>query len=284
MMRLFSFMAACAIAGSVQAESYPESSAIVSVGGPITEIIYALGAEDRLVARDTTSVFPPAANALPDVGYMRKLSAEGVLSVSPDLIVARATSGPPEALEQLAASSVPVVLVEDQFTKEAVAASVLTVGEAIGETEKAEALAGQISSDFAALDADLAAVAGKKRVMFVLSMDGGRLNAAGAGTGANGIITLAGAENVFADQFQSYKLVDAEAVIKAAPEVIIMMTGRGDHTLKAQQLWGIPAVALTPAGQAKALHHVPGAALGFGPRTATFARDLHDALYAQAAE
>ena len=104
------------VATGVVAESYPNASAIVSVGGPVTEIIYALGEQDRLVGRDTTSVYPPEANDLPNVGYMRALSAEGVLSLSPDLILARSTSGPPVTLDQLAASSVPIVLVEEQLS------------------------------------------------------------------------------------------------------------------------------------------------------------------------
>ena len=60
---------------AAEVDSYPEAEAIVSIGGPVTEIVYALGEENRLIARDTTSVFPEAAEELPDVGYMRQLSA-----------------------------------------------------------------------------------------------------------------------------------------------------------------------------------------------------------------
>nr|WP_236638424.1 ABC transporter substrate-binding protein [Mangrovicoccus ximenensis] len=133
-------MLACTATGAA-AQSYPDASAIVSIGGPLTEIVYALEQGDRLAARDTTSLYPPEAQALPDVGYMRQLSAEGVLSAGPDLILARDTAGPPEVLEQLQAASVPVVLVHDGFTAEAVAASIRSVGRALGEEPAAEALA-----------------------------------------------------------------------------------------------------------------------------------------------
>ena len=267
------------VATGTMADSYPDARAIVSVGGPVTETIYALGEQGRLVGRDTTSIYPPEAVDLPDVGYMRALSAEGVLSLAPDLILARSTSGPPEALEQLAASSVPVVLVEDRFSAAAVVDSVATIGAALGVPAKAETLAAQIADEFAALAGDLGQHNRQKRVLFVLSLDGGRMNAAGANTGANGIIELAGGVNVFADAFDSYKPVNAEAVIEAAPDVIVMMEARGDHRTRKAEIMGLPAVALTPAGRAEAFVTIPGAALGFGPRTATFARQLHQALY-----
>lgn len=267
------------LAPGLAAESYPEAKSIVAIGGPVTEIVYALGQQDRLAARDTTSVFPPAAKALPDVGYMRALSAEGVLSVAPDLILARSTSGPPEALDQLTASAVPVVLVADQYTPDAVMQAVETVGKALGTPDKAAALVAEIRADFAALQGELVGQSPRKRVMFVLSLDGGRMNAAGAGTGADGLIALAGGVNVFADAFTSYKPVDAEAVIEAAPDVIVMMNNRGNHSLRKAEVMGLPAVALTPAGRTGGFVTISGQALGFGPRTADFARALNAALY-----
>lgn len=87
-----------ALAGQALADP---ASRVVSLGGAVTEIVFALGEEDRLVARDTTSDHPAAAEELPDVGYIRALSAEGVLSVSPDLILAEEGAGPPEAVELL---------------------------------------------------------------------------------------------------------------------------------------------------------------------------------------
>ena len=76
---------------SLAAESYPEAHNIITIGGPVTETVFALGEGDRVVARDTTSLYPEEVNALPDVGYMRQLSAEGVLSLGPDLIITRET-------------------------------------------------------------------------------------------------------------------------------------------------------------------------------------------------
>jgi iron complex transport system substrate-binding protein len=261
---------------AAQAQTYPEARRIVAIGGPVTELIFALGAGDRVIARDTTSTYPEEVNALPDVGYMRQLSAEGVLSVDPDLIVTRDTAGPLEALDQLRAAAIPMVEVHDGFSPEAVIAAMRRVGTALGLVEEGEALATQAEADFAEL-ARRTAGGPVARVMFVLSNQGGRLNVAGAGTGADGLITLAGGENVMAAEFQGYKILSDEAIIAAVPDVIVMMERTGSAALDEMRggVMELPAVRLTPAGRNDALLRVPGAALGFGPRTAAFAQDLH---------
>ncbi len=79
--------------GPVGRRLRPESPRIVSIGGPVTEIVYALGADKDLVGVDTSSIYPEAATKLPQVGYQRMLSAEGVLALHPTLILASADAG-----------------------------------------------------------------------------------------------------------------------------------------------------------------------------------------------
>jgi len=68
----------------------PNELRIISIGGAVTETIFALGQETKIVGTDTSSVFPEAATRLPQVGYQRTLSAEGVLSLKPNLVLATA--------------------------------------------------------------------------------------------------------------------------------------------------------------------------------------------------
>lgn len=290
MIRAALISATCAISLSLtepaQADdlpSYPDAQAIVTIGGPVTEILYALDAQDRIVARDTTSTYPAEVATLPDVGYMRRLSAEGVLSVGPDLIVSRHTAGPVETLDLLREASVPIVLVQDSFDAASVPKNIRHIGHAIGATAAADALATSVEADLAQLADQTAKITkgdtAKKRVMFILSNDGGRLNVAGRDTGAHGIITLAGAVNVMGDDYAGYKLVNDEAIIAAKPDLILMMTGRGDHAGRKDDILSLPAIALTPAGAAKAFYTIDGAALGFGPRVAQFGLELHQVLY-----
>jgi iron complex transport system substrate-binding protein len=277
-MRSALFALALALPTGAYAQSHPDARAIVAIGGPVTETIFALGEGARVIARDTTSLYPEAVTALPDVGYMRQLSAEGVLSVGPDLIVTRDTAGPPETLDQLRAASVPVVSIHDSFTKEAVLDNVTAIGAAIGAEDAAAALYAKIAAQFANLEASLAEQTDRPRVLFILSNQAGRLNVAGAQTGANGIIEMAGGDNVMAAAFNGYKIMGDEALIEAAPDVIVMMTGEADHEGRADEIFALPALAQSPAAAHGRFVRVDPAALGFGPRTAVFAQDLHEAL------
>ena len=265
-----------ALAGQALADP---ASRVVSLGGAVTEIVFALGEEDRLVARDTTSDHPAAAEELPDVGYIRALSAEGVLSVSPDLILAEEGAGPPEAVELLKSAAIPFAEVPDGFTPEAVRAKILTVGDALGVPDKAQALANRVSGD---LDAAMAeADMDGKKVLFILSMQGGRVMASGTDTAADGIIRLAGGVNAVS-AFSGYKPMTDEAVANAAPDVILMMDRGGDHGVADDELFDMPAIRLTPAAQTRSVVRMDGLLmLGFGPRTAEAVRMLNDGLYAQ---
>lgn len=74
---------------------------LVTLGGDVTEIVYALHAEESLVARDSTSSWPPAAQKLPDVGYLRQLNAEGILALRPQLVLASAQAQPSLVLHKV---------------------------------------------------------------------------------------------------------------------------------------------------------------------------------------
>ena len=90
-----------------------DASRLVTIGGAVTEIVYEIGFGDKVVGRDTPSYYPDAVNKVPDVGYMRALSPEGVLSVSPTAILMIEGSGPQTAIDVLAKAEVPVVAVPE---------------------------------------------------------------------------------------------------------------------------------------------------------------------------
>ena len=113
---------------------------IVSIGGAITEILYALGFENRLAGVDTTSLYPAAARDKPNVGYMRQLSAEGVLGLNPSLVLAVQGSGPKEAMDLLEAAKVPLVLVPETFSEQGLLDKIKLVGHAMGADKRAECL------------------------------------------------------------------------------------------------------------------------------------------------
>lgn len=262
-------------------QPFADSSRLVSIGGSLTEIIYALGEEGKLIARDSTATYPEAALALPDVGYMRQLAPEGVLSVSPSALLVIEGSGPPEALDVLSHAGVDYQTVPEGFSHEGILTKVRAVGQALGVPDKAEALAGEIDNALTAVEERTANIAERKRVLFVLSAQGGKIQASGTDTAADGIIALAGAVNAI-DDYSGYKALTEEAIIEAAPDVILMMDRGGDHSASDADLIANPAIALTEAGRNHAIIRLDGAyLLGFGPRTAEAVSDLVDALYGE---
>lgn len=273
-------LCACVLAGApAYGEDGYDTSRVVSIGGSVTEIVYALGEEDRLVARDSTSVFPPEALELADVGYMRALSPEGVLSVDPTLILAVEGSGPPDAIDVLSRASVDMVEVPESYDRDGILEKIRIVGEVLGVEDKAKALIESTDADLAAAQQATAGIEQRAKVLFVLSMQGGRLLASGTGTAADGIVAMAGGVNAVTD-YEGYKQLSDEAVIEAAPDVILAMDRGGDHATQADELFSHPAIAATPAGRDRRVVRMDGAfLLGFGPRTAAAVRDLSAALY-----
>ena len=222
----------------------PDTSRVVAIGGAVTEIVFALGGQKHLVARDSTGTYPEAAKALPDVGYMRALSPEGVLSVDPTGIIALQGSGPREAVDVLKKASVPYVEVPETYDNEGILERIRVVGKALGVEDKAAALAADTEAKLKAAEARTAGIDRKKRVLFILSMQGGKVMAAGAHTGADGIVTLAGAVNAI-EGFSGYKQLSDEAIVTAAPDVILMMDHAGPG-VSDDDLFGNAAISQTP--------------------------------------
>lgn len=275
--RAFAALLAALAASQLLADG--SAQRIVALGGSVTETVVALGAGDRLVARDSTSTFPESVLALPDVGYVRALSPEGVLSVGPDLILAEEGAGPPQAVEVLAAAGVDFVTIPGRPDPAGVAEKIRAVGHALDRDAAAAALAGTVEAELAALSAANADVGNPQAVLFVLSLQDGRLMVGGEGSSADGIIRLAGGQNA-ATGFQGYKPMTDEAVLAAAPDVILMMDRAGDLAVSDADVLAHPALGATPAARGGRIVRMDGMLLlGFGPRTPEAARTLHAAIY-----
>lgn len=257
-----------------------EEKRVIAIGSSITEIVYALGQEDLLVGRDRTSTYPTDAMEVPDVGYRRALSPEGVLSVGPDLILALEGSGPPDAIAVLQEAGVEYVTIDDNFSRDGVIEKIRAVGAALGVEAEAEKLVVQAAQqlDHAQNSAADATGSAPLRVLFILSAQDGEITVGGANTQADSIIHMAGGENA-ASNVDGFKTMTPEALAVTAPDVILMMDRQGNHITSDEDLFAMPSMKLTPAGRNRALIRMPGAyLLGFGPRTADAIRDLSAAL------
>ncbi|MEF9947564.1 MAG: ABC transporter substrate-binding protein [Comamonas sp.] len=247
---------------------------LVSLSGALTEVVYLLNAQSLLVGTDTTSLFPEAAKKTTKVGYVRQLSAEGLLSLKPDAVVGTSEAGPPVVLDQIRQAGVRVALVKAQHNWAEVQEKVKVVGRETGRVADAEKLLAQLDTQWNAVQAQVAKAHRKPRVLFVLAHSGSP-QVAGRGTAANALIQYAGCVNAI-DQFDGYKPLTAEAMASAAPEVIINTT-QGIEALGGEQaFWKRPELALTPAFPKKALVTLEAShLLGFGPRLPTAVQALH---------
>lgn len=261
-----------------------DAERIVSIGGTVTEIIYALGEGDRVIAVDTTSLYPTEATAKPNIGYVRQISAEGVLSQKPDLIIAEAGAGPVDSVNILKASGLSFISIASPPDTATIPDKIRAIGDAIGAKDKAEALALDVDTKLKSVaDKTSALKEPKKKVLFALSLANGRVMAAGKDSSADAMIRLAGAENAVST-ISGFKPLTDEAVIAAAPDVVLVMSGGASH-LTADQAFALPALASSPAGKTRSFVTMDGLyLLGLGPRAADAAADLHAMLYPEAAK
>ncbi|HVT55929.1 MAG TPA: ABC transporter substrate-binding protein [Xanthobacteraceae bacterium] len=258
-----------------------DTSRIVSIGGAVTEILYALGLGEKIIAVDSTSTFPDVAKEKANVGYMRTLSPEGVLKMSPSLVLAIEGSGPPDAIEILEHASVPFVLVPEAKNAEGVARKIRFTAEAAGVPAKGEALARAVIEDFSALSTSLANVNTRRKAIFILAMGSGAPIVGGSGTSADALFRLAAIDNALAG-IKGFQPASAEAMTVAEPDAIVVMSDR-NHNMSPETLFAMPAFAQSPAAKTKTLVGLPGLyLLGFGPRTAHAAHDLAAAIYPDA--
>ena len=269
--------------GAAAAAAFPANAQqpprIVSVGSSITEIVYALGAEKLLVGVDTTSLYPEAARKLPQVGYMRALSAEGVLSLKPTLIIATTAAGPAGALDQLKATGIEVMILPDKYDYDSVVTKIAAIGKVIGKMAEADALIARGQESMKTLTAKLATVNSHPRVLFLLSMTGGAPQAAGRDTAAAGIIKLAGGINAV-DGYSGYRPLTPESVIASKADFVLVTQQTVQAMGGKQAILDQPSLNRSPAGKAgRIIEFDTLLLLGFGPRTPEAATELAMALH-----
>lgn len=251
---------------------------LVTIGGAITECVFALGHGARIVATDTTSGFPAATQHLRRVGYLRQIAPEGVVSLGAKRIIASDEVGPPAALLALQGLGIDLRLVPDRAGRDGTLAKIGAVAEAIGEVARGQALAMLVAEDFDAVSRAVATAAPRVRALFLLSTSRGAMLAAGRETAADAALALAGARNVI-DAYAGYKPLSPEVAATSAPDVIVTMSQTIESGGGADMILALPQLAATPAARARRLVGIEGSLLlQFGPRAPHAIHALASAL------
>ena len=236
---------------------------LVTLGGDVTEIVWALGAGQDLVARDSTSLNPPEVTKLPDVGYLRQLNAEGILAMRPTLVLASEQAQPSLALKQVADASVKVVTIPGANNLNVIDAKVEAVAKALNKQQQGDELRARINQQLASLPTRPLA----RKVLFIMSHGGTTAMAAGQHTAADLVIQAAGLQNAM-QGFTRYQPLSQEGVIASQPDLILVTTNSVKTLGSEENVWALPGLAQTPAGKHKQLLVVDDMALlGLGIHT-----------------
>ncbi|MNX90626.1 Hemin-binding periplasmic protein HmuT precursor [compost metagenome] len=267
-----------ALAANKPPAATTDKARVVTVGGGVTEIAYALGAGAQVVGVDTSSLYPKAATKLPQVGYQRMLSAEGVLALRPTLALVSEDAGPPAAIAQLKTAGVKLVSVTNDHSLTAARERITTVATALGREAEGKRLIATLDREAQAALAKAKAMTARPKVLFIFAHGQNAVNVGGKGTAADEMIRLAGGTNALSE-FGGYKPLTAEAVVKAAPDVILITAIGASSLGGVDAILQLPGVSLTPAGKNRRVVAMDDVELlTFGPRTGRAIAQLNAGL------
>ncbi len=286
MRRYASLVALCLglVFNPVQAGELPQRW--VSAGGALSEWIVELGAQSLLVGVDTTSQHPESLKALPSIGYQRQLSAEGVLSLRPDLLAGTAEMGPPPVLAQIRGAGVQVELFSSEPDLDAVHDNLKHLGRLLGKPEQAEQRFVDYRRQLDALQVKISAARAAEDapgVILLVGHAGARPMIAGRGTAGDWLIEQAGGRNLATND--GYKNFSTETLAALNPQVVVFADRAlsGDAALEAL-IKENPALASSRAVRMKRLIALDPTLLvgGLGPRLPASLQALAQAFYPSA--
>jgi iron complex transport system substrate-binding protein len=255
----------------------------VSAGGALSEWVSALGGESKLVGVDTTSQHPESLKSLPSIGYQRSLSAEGILSLRPDILIGTEEMGPPPVLSQVKAAKVQVVLFSAQPDLPTLEKNVTHLGQLLGTEAQAKQLLQSYQQQLDAQKVRVADAQSKHKapgVLLLLGHAGGKPLIAGKDTAADWLLQQAGGHNLATHT--GYKPFSVESLASLDPEVLVFadraLTG---EAAKAALFKENPILDSSRAAKAGRVLELDPTLLvgGLGPRLPAALKTLSDGFY-----
>jgi iron complex transport system substrate-binding protein len=257
-----------------------DTSRIVPLVGSVTEIIFSLGLGEQVVGRDVAATFAQAAE-LPTVTQGHEIDVESVLSLRPTIVLGDTWAGPPEAIAQLRATGIPVVLVDEAWTLDDVAPRIEAIASALGVPADGTALIERTASEIAGAAATATLDTEVTVAFLYLRGTAGVYLLGGPGSGADALVAALGAVDAGTaiGLERAYTPLTSEALIDAAPDVLLVMEGGLQSVGGVDGLVAMPGVAQTPAGRDRRIVAADDdLLLSFGPRTGRVLELLADDL------
>lgn len=265
-------------------------SRIVSLRGPISEVIFALGLGANVVGRDVSTTLDEAADVeLVTNGH--DMSAEAILSLNPTVVLADSDAGPPEAIGQLRSAGIPVVIFTPSVSVEGIESHMIEVATTLGLRADGQKLASDTMARIAevtgrySVDSDEENGSSKRPTVAFLYLRGaaGVYLLGGPGSGADSMIRAAGGTDLGTSMGlkRAFTPLTSEALVKAQPDVLLVTTTGLESVGGIEGLLSTPGVAQTPAGRSRRIVTIEdGLLYSFGTRTPEAVRDLAESIRA----
>ncbi len=253
---------------------------IIPLDGDVAEVVFALGLGDNVVATDLSATYPPEADALPEIGYQRALSAETVAAFEPTVLLATATAGPPEALDDMRRLGYPLIILPNESTPTGAGQKIRAVAAALGVPERGEEMADALDQAIAEATVPADALEDRPRVIALYVRGTAAQLVLGRSANTHWLIGAAGgidvAESLDVDDTAP---ISAEAILAVAPDVILVPQAGLESVGGIDGLVEIGGLGQTPAGiNRQVLAYDDQLLLGNGPRTAQMLSRLRDDL------
>ncbi|MCC5916773.1 MAG: ABC transporter substrate-binding protein [Cryomorphaceae bacterium] len=270
---LTSLISGCSPSATTDEHSHQR---IITLGGAVSEIVAALGAENHIVATDITSVYPPTLREKPNLGHQSQVKIESILAQKPDVIISLKDFLSDENKEMLTRYQIELIEVENHFSLSSTKKMISTIGRTLNLADKATALIDNLPAL-----SESTPQANKPRVLFVYARGAGALNIAGRETFAASIIALAGGENAV-DAFTDFRALTPEALAAANPDYLLFFTSGYESMGGTEGILKIPGVKETRAGKNKAFIYMDSSLLSnFGPRLGEAVDELRTKITAE---
>lgn len=260
----------CAVIFLISCETPSESEAsveekllrIISLNGTITEVLFELGMGAQIVGVDVTSTYPEQAKSIASVGHTRQMQSEGILSLQPELILAKSGEINPDLLQQLKSAGVKIIEFEQTYTVQGTLDFIQAICDSLEKSDQADMLKENVTKPLQTV-VDIPA---QPSVLFIYARGTGNLTVAGEETHIQSVIELAGGRNAVSG-FKDFKPLSTEVLVEANPDVLLMFTSGLSSLDGKEGLMQIPGTAMTQAGKSGQIYEMDGQLLaGFGPR------------------